>query len=32
MLDIEDFQLERLEKKDLELILNWRNAKEIRSV
>ncbi|MGR9594553.1 UDP-4-amino-4,6-dideoxy-N-acetyl-beta-L-altrosamine N-acetyltransferase [Bacillus thuringiensis] len=32
MLDIGDFQLEKLKKKDLELILNWRNTKEIRSV
>ncbi|NKW96589.1 UDP-4-amino-4,6-dideoxy-N-acetyl-beta-L-altrosamine N-acetyltransferase [Bacillus toyonensis] len=32
MLNIRDFQLERLEKKDLELILQWRNTKEIRSV
>ncbi|MBG9829495.1 MULTISPECIES: UDP-4-amino-4,6-dideoxy-N-acetyl-beta-L-altrosamine N-acetyltransferase [Bacillus cereus group] len=32
MLNIGDFQLERLEKKDLELILQWRNTKEIRSV
>ncbi|RAN76828.1 UDP-4-amino-4,6-dideoxy-N-acetyl-beta-L-altrosamine N-acetyltransferase [Bacillus sp. SRB_331] len=32
MLDIADFQLASLEKKDLELILKWRNTKEIRSV
>ncbi|MED3541268.1 UDP-4-amino-4,6-dideoxy-N-acetyl-beta-L-altrosamine N-acetyltransferase [Bacillus toyonensis] len=32
MLGIGDFQLESLEKKDLELILKWRNTKEIRSV
>ncbi|MED2629632.1 UDP-4-amino-4,6-dideoxy-N-acetyl-beta-L-altrosamine N-acetyltransferase, partial [Bacillus thuringiensis] len=32
MLDIGDFQLEKLKKKDLELILKWRNTKEIRSV
>ncbi|WP_075313346.1 UDP-4-amino-4,6-dideoxy-N-acetyl-beta-L-altrosamine N-acetyltransferase [Bacillus wiedmannii] len=32
MLDIVDFQLKSLEKKDLELILKWRNTKEIRTV
>lgn len=32
MLDIGDFQLKSLEKNDLELILKWRNTKEIRSV
>ena len=32
MLDIGDFQLKSLEKKDLELILQWRNTKEIRTV
>ncbi|MFE6014766.1 UDP-4-amino-4,6-dideoxy-N-acetyl-beta-L-altrosamine N-acetyltransferase, partial [Bacillus thuringiensis] len=32
MLDIGDFQLEKLKKKDLEIILKWRNTKEIRSV
>ncbi|QIW22025.1 UDP-4-amino-4,6-dideoxy-N-acetyl-beta-L-altrosamine N-acetyltransferase [Bacillus thuringiensis] len=32
MLDIGDFQLRSLEKKDLELILKWRNTKEIRTI
>lgn len=32
MLNIGNFQLKKLEKKDLELILQWRNTKEIRSV
>ncbi|MED2040452.1 UDP-4-amino-4,6-dideoxy-N-acetyl-beta-L-altrosamine N-acetyltransferase [Bacillus wiedmannii] len=32
MLDIGDFQLRNLEKKDLELILKWRNTKEIRTI
>ncbi|OXB96815.1 MULTISPECIES: UDP-4-amino-4,6-dideoxy-N-acetyl-beta-L-altrosamine N-acetyltransferase [Bacillus] len=31
MLDIGDFQLKSLEKKDLEIILKWRNTKEIRT-
>ncbi|MGH1326341.1 UDP-4-amino-4,6-dideoxy-N-acetyl-beta-L-altrosamine N-acetyltransferase [Bacillus pretiosus] len=32
MLEIGDFQLRSLEKKDLELILKWRNTKEIRTI
>ncbi|PGD82250.1 hypothetical protein COM47_20655 [Bacillus wiedmannii] len=32
MLDIGDFQLKCLKRKDLDLILKWRNTKEIRSV
>ncbi|KEK23386.1 UDP-4-amino-4,6-dideoxy-N-acetyl-beta-L-altrosamine N-acetyltransferase [Bacillus gaemokensis] len=32
MLNIENFHLKCIEKKDLDLILKWRNSEEIRSV